>query len=83
VYKYLTGHVKKMESNSSQWCPLTGQWAQSGIQEITFKHKELIYCESSQHQNRLLREAVESPSLEILNLQLDVSLSNPDLADPA
>lgn len=25
VYKYLVGHIKKMETDSSQWYPVTGQ----------------------------------------------------------
>lgn len=49
VHKYLMGRVKEREPGFSQWCQVTGQWAQTQIQGILFKHKKtLFYCEGGQ-----------------------------------
>lgn len=57
------------------------EWEQTEIQEIPFRHKKkLFYCEGGQTQNRLLGEAVESLSLEILKTNcMQLSLAGPAL----
>jgi len=47
-----------------------GQWAQTEAQEVPAEHEELLHSEGDEHQNRLPREAVESP-LEISKTCLD------------
>ncbi|KAK4818130.1 hypothetical protein QYF61_006729 [Mycteria americana] len=55
------------------------QWAQSGIQEIPFKHKKEIRhffpVGTVEHLNKLPREVVESLPLEVLKMQWDTAVS--------
>ncbi|GAB0203599.1 hypothetical protein GRJ2_002825500 [Grus japonensis] len=69
TYKYLKGGCHEEGLDYSQWCPVTG------TQEIPSEHrKKLLYFEVTEHWNRLPREVVESPSLEIFRTPLDTIL---------
>ena len=49
-----------------------GQWAQTEAQEVPSEHEEeLLPSEDDEPLNRLPREVVESPSLEIFKTLLD------------
>ena len=52
-------------------------WAQTEIQEIPLKHKKNFFTvRVVKDWRRLPREAVESPSLQMISTQLDVVLHN-------
>jgi len=52
-----------------------GQWAQTEEQEVPSEHEEeLLPSGVAEHWNRLRREVVESPSLEIFKTHLDAIL---------
>ena len=52
-----------------------GKWPKTGVQEVLHRReKELVHSEVTEHWCRLPREAVDSPSLEILQTQLDAHL---------
>ncbi|KAK4821346.1 hypothetical protein QYF61_018251 [Mycteria americana] len=53
------------------------QWAKPETQEIPLKHKKkLFHCGVIERWNRLPREVLESPSLEIVKAGLDRALGN-------
>jgi len=63
-----------MRRDSLCCCPTTGQgeWAQTEAQEVPSEdEEELLPMRVMEHWNRLPREAVESPSLEIFQPRLD------------
>ncbi|KAK4824226.1 LOW QUALITY PROTEIN: hypothetical protein QYF61_012200, partial [Mycteria americana] len=62
-----------MEPDSSQWYPVTG-WAQTDIQEIPCKREKKVCLLVIKRWNRLPREVVESPSMEIFKPRLDTVL---------
>ena len=64
-----------MDGTRLFWCcSVTGQWAQSGTQKVTYKHEEeLPYFESDTAVEQAAQEVVESPSLEILKAHLDAT----------
>jgi len=72
--------VRRMGPDSFQWCPVTGQ----GDNSHKLKHrkfhmntrKNFLTLRVTEHWNRLPREAVDSPSLEIFKTHLDEVLCN-------
>lgn len=61
-----SGGIKKLEPDTSQWCPVTGKELmgnQIDIQEIS---KKFFYCGVIKYWNRLLREVAEPPCVDIL-----------------
>ena len=67
--------VKRMGPDSFQWCPVRGQGAMgTNLKHRKFRlnmRKNFFPLRVTEHCNRLPREAVESPSLEIFKTRLD------------
>lgn len=62
--------AKKMEPESSQWVSMEGQEAIdiNAIKKILFNHKGFIMISTVKCQNRLPKELVKCPFLEILKI---------------
>ena len=56
--------------------PKKGHQAQTETYGVPYEHEEELYFEGAEHQNRLLKEVVEPPSLEILKTHLNAFLCN-------
>lgn len=55
-----------MDMGSSQWHPVTGNWHKLEHRRLHLSIRESLFAvKVTKHWHRLLREAVESPSLEI------------------
>lgn len=86
VHKYLAEGVKTAELDSSRCYPVTGQEAlgtnwNTGNFTLKKKGSTLLQWRSS-NGNRLPREAVESPSLEVFKTQRDSSMQPSLTAEP-
>ncbi|RMB93967.1 hypothetical protein DUI87_29552 [Hirundo rustica rustica] len=70
---------------SAQWGPAMRQeeWAGTDAQEVPPEHEEELLCAVTEHWNRLPRESVESPLLEIFQTHLDTILCHVLWDDPA
>ncbi|GAB0184879.1 hypothetical protein GRJ2_000953200 [Grus japonensis] len=71
--------VKRKGPDSSQWCPVTGNGGNGHKLEhgkFCLNVKKNFTLRVTEHWNRLHREAVESPSLEIFKTHLDMLLCN-------
>lgn len=68
--KSMKGEVKEDRDNILSSIQQQGkrQWAQTDIEKNTLKHKTPTYCSIREvkHWNRLPKEIVESPSVEII-----------------
>lgn len=75
ISKPLQGGLKKIQAGFCQWCPVTGQaadttWTQKGLAE----HQETSPVSFTKH--RLDREVVESPFFEEFQSHLDMVWGN-------
>lgn len=78
VYKHLVGRVKKIDPDSSQWCPLTRMRSKEHklrYRKSHLKEKTLLLVRLVKHWHRLPGEAVVAPSSELFKSQLDTALS--------
>ena len=79
LIKILKVGVKRMGPSSFQWCPATGQGATGTNKHRKFRlnmRKNFFTLRVMEHWNRLPREVVESPSVEISKIHLDKVLCN-------
>ncbi|GAB0181871.1 hypothetical protein GRJ2_000652400 [Grus japonensis] len=82
AYQYLKGGCQEDGARLFSMVPSdrtrgNGQWAQTGTEEVPTQHEEkLLHSEGDRHCNRLPREVVESPSLEIFRTCLATILCN-------
>jgi len=67
--------VTRMGPDSFQWCPVTEQGAQTAAQEDPSEHEEET-LRVMERWNRLPKEVMDSPSLEIFKTCLDEFLCN-------
>ena len=78
--KYLKGRSQVDGAKLLQLCLVTGhrgQWAQTGTQGVQYEHEgKFLTVKVTEHWNRLPREVVESPALEIFTTHLDTFLFN-------
>lgn len=77
VCQCLQGGSQENEPGSAQWCQSTGasdRGHQSDTQQLPPGDEEKLPCAATTHRNRLSREAVESPSLEIFQNCLNTTL---------
>jgi len=68
-----------MGPSSFQWCPTTGQGATGSLKHRKFRlnmRKNFFPLRVAEPYNRLPREVVESPSLELFKTRLDKVLYN-------
>jgi len=75
VHKHLKGGCKEdgvrlLSVVPSDWT--RGQWAQTETQEVRSEHHKTL----TEHWQRLLRDAVESPSLKVFKTHLNTVLGN-------
>lgn len=66
----------KMEPGSCQWCPVMGQEVRQGRRFPLNIRTHVFAVKAVKHWHRLPEELAESPSLEILQIQLDMDLSS-------
>lgn len=70
-----------MKPGSDQWYPAVGQEAETDVQENLLEHEEeYFYCASD---HILIRECMDSPSMEIFHTCLDAIPCQMPWDDPA
>lgn len=81
LYERKPGSNGGQETGLEAWCQAAGQqnkkqWAETDAEEVPHEHEDTFPVWSTEHLNRLHREAWESPSLKILKNCLDAILCN-------